>query len=65
MAPAFLRRRGWVMTNFNPQLGVLIFGNEIVVVLSGSIYMVTYFKRQGSHDLLAKNISNKDDPASR
>jgi hypothetical protein len=58
----FLRRRGWVMTDFDPKLGVLVSGNDIVVVLTGSIYTVTYFKQRGSHGLLAKNIPDKDDP---
>ena len=49
-------------TNFDQKLGVLVSGNEIVVVLTGSIYTVTYFKRQDSYGLLAKNIPNKDDP---
>ena len=51
-----------MMTNFDQKLGVLVSGNEIVVVLTGSIYTVTYFKRQDSYGLLAKNIPNKDDP---
>ena len=49
------------MTGFDPKLGVVVSGNEIVVVLPGSIYSVTYFKRRGSPGLLAKNIANKDD----
>ena len=50
------------MTDFDPELGVVISGNEIVVVLPGSIYSVTYFKRRGSPGLLAKNIANKNEP---
>ena len=50
------------MTDFNPTLGVVVSGNEIVVVLPGSIYTVTYFKRRDSYCLLAKNIATKDDP---
>jgi hypothetical protein len=50
------------MTDFNPTLGVVVSGNEIVVVLPGSIYTVTYFKRRDSYGLLAKNIPTKDDP---
>jgi hypothetical protein len=50
------------MTDFDPKLGVLVSGNDIVVVLTGSIYTVTYFKQRGSHGLLAKNIPDKDDP---
>jgi hypothetical protein len=41
---------------------VVVSGNEIVVVLPGSNYTVTYFKRRGSSGLLAKNIADKDDP---
>jgi hypothetical protein len=50
------------MTDFDPKLVVLVSGNDIVVVLTGSIYTVTYFKQRGSHGLLAKNIPDKDDP---
>ena len=50
------------MTTLDPELGVVVSGNEIVVVLPGSIYTVTYFKRRGSSGLLAKNIADKDDP---
>ena len=50
------------MTTFDPQLGVVVSGNEIVVVLPGSIYTVTYFRRRGSSGLLVKNIANKNDP---
>jgi len=31
-----------VVTIFDPKLGVLVTGDEIVVVLAGSIYTVTY-----------------------
>ena len=50
------------MTTFDQKLGVVVSGNEIVIVLPGSIYTVTYFKRRGSACLLAKNIANKNDP---
>jgi hypothetical protein len=50
------------MTTFDPKLGVVVSGNEIVVVLPGSNYTVTYFKRRRSPGLLAKNIADKDDP---
>jgi hypothetical protein len=53
------------MTTFDPKLGVVVSGNEIVVVLPGSNYTVTYFKRRGSPGLLAKNIADKDDPRTR
>jgi hypothetical protein len=51
-----------MMTNFDQKLGMLVSGNQIVVVLTGSIYTVTYYKQRGSHGLLAKNIANKNDP---
>jgi hypothetical protein len=50
------------VTDFDPKLGVVASGNEIVVVLPGSSYSVTYFKRRGCPGLLAKNIANEDDP---
>ena len=49
-------------TNFDQKLGVLVSGNEIFVVLTGSIYTVTYYKQRGSRGLLAKNIADKEDP---
>jgi hypothetical protein len=57
----FLRLKKLAMTEFDPKLGVLVSGNEIVVVLTGSIYTVTYFMQRSSRGLLAKNIANKDD----
>jgi hypothetical protein len=51
-----------MVSKFDPKLGVLVSGNQIVVVLTGSIYTVTYYKQRGSHGLLAKDIANKDDP---
>ena len=51
-----------MVTEFDPKLGVPVSGNEIVVVMTGSIYTVTYYKQRGSHGLLARNIANKDDP---
>jgi hypothetical protein len=54
--------RGRGMIAFDPKLEVVVSGKEIVVVLPGSSYTVTYFKRRGSAGLLAKNIADKDDP---
>jgi hypothetical protein len=51
-----------MVSKFDPKLGVLVSGNQIVVVLTGSIYTVTYYKQRGFHGLLAKDIANKDDP---
>ena len=51
-----------MVSKFDPKLGVLVSGNQIVVVLTGSIYTVTYYKQRGSHGLLAKDIANRDDP---
>jgi hypothetical protein len=36
--------------------------DEIVVTVPGSSYSVTYYKRAKSPQLLAKRISDKDDP---
>jgi hypothetical protein len=43
-------------------LKVEVHGGEIVVTLPGSIYSVTYFKPAHSPGLLAKRISDRDDP---
>jgi len=51
-----------MVTTFDPKLGALVSSNEIVVVLTGSIYSVTYYKPPASCGLLAKNIPTKDDP---
>jgi hypothetical protein len=36
------------MPDFDPKLGVLVSGNDIIVTLLGTRYSVTYFKRRGS-----------------
>ena len=43
-----------IMTEFDPKLGVLVSGNEIVVVLTGSIYTANYFKPRGQPWLAAR-----------
>ena len=50
------------MTAFDPKLGVLVSGNDIIVTLLGTNYSVTYFKRRGSPGLFAKDFANEDDP---
>jgi hypothetical protein len=50
------------MTSFDPKLGVLVVGEEIIVTLHGTSYSVTYYKPKGSPGLLAKDIANEDDP---
>jgi hypothetical protein len=50
------------MPDFDPKLGVLVSGNEIIITLLGTSYSVTYFKRRGSPGLFAKHITNEDDP---
>jgi hypothetical protein len=45
----------------NP-LHVAVIDDEIVVTSPGSRYSVTYFKHENSPGLLAKRISNRDDP---
>ena len=51
----------WEMTDFTA-LSIRVKAKELVVTLPGSDYAVTYFKRDGSPGLLAKNIVQKDDP---
>ena len=48
------------MTGF-AALSIRVKGKELVVTLPGSNYAVTYFKRDGSAGLLAKDIVQKDD----
>lgn len=43
------------------KLRVDVVDDEIIVVLPGTSYSVTYFKRPNSPHLLAKNISQTDD----
>jgi hypothetical protein len=50
------------MPDFDPKLGVLVAGNEIIIALLGTSYSVTYFKRIGSPGLFAKDFANEDDP---
>jgi hypothetical protein len=42
-------------------LRVDVVDDEIIVSLPGTNYSVTYYKRANSPQLLAKNISHKDD----
>jgi hypothetical protein len=50
------------MTNWNSDLRVERIGQEILVTLPQSQYAVTYYKPKNSPQLLAKRISDKDDP---
>jgi hypothetical protein len=50
------------LAEFNPKLGVLVSGNDVIVTLLGTRYSVTYFKRRVSPGLFAKDITNEDDP---
>ena len=50
------------MTDFDPELSVRVKGKELIVTLPGTSYAVTYFKRDASFGLLAKDIVNEDDP---
>ena len=43
-------------------LSIRVKAKELIVTLPGSDYAVTYFKRDGSPGLLAKNIVQEDDP---
>jgi hypothetical protein len=49
------------MTDFTA-LSMRVKAKELIVTLPGSNYAVTYFKRDGSPGLLAKDIVQKDDP---
>jgi hypothetical protein len=46
----------------NSELSVQVVDDEIIVTLSGSHYSVTYYKPAKSPQLLAKIISDRDDP---
>jgi hypothetical protein len=50
------------MTSFDPKLHVQVVDDEIIVTLLGTDYSVTYYKPENSPGLLAKRISNSDDP---
>jgi hypothetical protein len=50
------------MSPFDPKLGVLVSGNDLIVTLLGTHYSVTYFKRRGSPGLFAKDMILTDDP---
>jgi len=44
------------------ELHVEVGGGDIVVTLPGTDYSVTYFKLERAPQLLAKDISDRDDP---
>ena len=46
----------------NSELSVQVVDDEITVTLPGSHYSVTYYKPAKSPQLLAKFISDRDDP---
>ena len=46
----------------NSELSVQVVEDEIIVTLPGSHYSVTYYKPAKSPQLLAKFISDRDDP---
>ena len=50
------------MTSWGSDLRVEMIGDEILVTLPQSHYAVTYYKPKNSNQLLAKRISDKDDP---
>jgi hypothetical protein len=53
------------MTESWGNLRVDVVDDEIIVSLPGTNYSVTYYKRANSPQLLAKNISHKDDLRTR
>jgi hypothetical protein len=46
----------------DPELYVEVSGADITVTLPGTTYTVTYYKPAKSPQLLAKRISDRDDP---
>jgi hypothetical protein len=48
--------------NANSELRVQVVDDEIIVMLPGSHYSVTYYKPAKSPQLIAKYISDRDDP---
>jgi hypothetical protein len=44
-----------------PKVRVTVVDDELIVTLPGSYYSVTYYKPEGSPQLLAKNITDRDD----
>jgi hypothetical protein len=46
----------------NSELSVQVVDDEIIVTLPGSHYSVTYYKSAKSPQLLARFISDRDDP---
>ena len=53
---------GEAMTSFDPELRVQVVDDEIIVTLLGTRYSVTYYRPKNSPGLLAKRISDSDDP---
>jgi len=50
------------MPNRNAEFQVSVVDDEIIVTLPGSHYSVTYYKPAKSPELIAKCISDRDDP---
>jgi hypothetical protein len=50
------------MTRFDPELHVQVVDDEIIVTLLGTGYSVIYYRPKSSPGLLAKRISDRDDP---
>jgi len=50
------------MTNAKSELRVQVVDDEIIVTLPGSHYSVTYYKSAKSPQLLAKSMSDRNDP---
>ena len=49
------------MRNPKTELRVSVVGDQIIVTWPGSIYSVTYYKRENTPQLLAKRIVDHDD----
>jgi hypothetical protein len=52
------------MTGARGSLHIEVCDDEIIVILPGTSYTVTYYKPPKSPQLLAKRIANHDDPTS-
>jgi hypothetical protein len=49
--------------NTDPELEVHVAEDEIIVAQPGSAYAVTFYKLDGSPQVLARNIAKRDDPS--
>jgi hypothetical protein len=50
------------MASFDSKLNVQVVDDEIIVTLLGPDYSVTYYRSENSPGLLAKRVSDSDNP---